>query len=497
MTLPQATEEIRDPGLGVSQPAVMTPVIYGVTSLGAQHEAPVFYSSPSTLRSERGVGPAVDLALYILTQVGGPVGIISADPSVAADNSEVTPPGSGTPPTVTVAGDALFDASVRIEIMGGGDLGAGLFRYSLDTYSGDTEAERTYSETLTIPAGGTFAIPGFGVTVTFGAGTYVEDDVYTFDGECAAWNATDLAAAFTALQTSKTPWRFFVAVTSRNSGDAAAHATLAAALETHMGTLANASKYRRAMIASTQDPSEAASAIVTAYTSTVAPRTLIAHGEVRKPTQLTLPGYAFPRRPAVDCFAMRAAGCLPSTDLKRVRGNGRQDGGPLLGVLKLFFDADQDAGGVSVDSAKISTLRTYEGVDGFFITQGRLKSAEGSDFTVWPRGIVMDIACETAHAGQVLFIGSGFRLNADGTIDDRDASAWEEEIGAKIAAQVLTPRNAEGFDGHVTDVRYRIVRTHNVLATNTILGEVGILPLGYADFITTVLGFEAQLPVAA
>jgi hypothetical protein len=469
----------------------MTPIVYGVTSLGTPNVLQ-WYGSPDTLRAERGEGPAVETVAYLLNKVGGPVGLITADPSVAADNTTVTASGGG--PEVTVAGSSTVDAFVRIDVVTAGILGAGKFRYALDGYSGDEETERTYSEVLTIPTGGTFAIPGTGLTLTFAAGSYVVGEFYAFQAECAAWNATDLADAIPAAQNSLRPWRFLVGVTSRNNGDAAAHAVLAAALQTHLDGMANVSKHRRAMIASTHDFTETPDEVATAFASTVVPRLLVAHERVKRISPKPFSGWSQPVTDAVDCFAARAAGSLPSTDLKRVRGNGLQNGGPLPGVLKIFHNEEQTP--TSLDDAKLSTLRTYssgaDSPDGFFITQGRLKSGAGSDFSHWPRGIVMDIACETVHAAQTLFIGAGFRLNADGTIDERDAIRWEEEIGPQLAAQLLSPRNAEGFDGHVTGVRYRLSREHNVSATGTIISAVGIKPLGYADYIYTYLGFVTQ-----
>ncbi len=58
-------------------------------------------------------------------------------------------------------------------------------------------------------------------------------------------------------------------------------------------------------------------------------------------------------------------------------------------------------------------------------------------------------------------------------------------------------RNAEGFTGHVTKVFYRIDRAHKVSADGIILYNVGIRPLGYADFVKGQLGFFIELPAAA
>lgn len=486
--IPGASEIVRDFGLGLVEPAVMTPIIFGVASTGTQN-ALEFYNDPASLRDAHGEGPAVENACNVLDKGGGPIGFIRAAPSIAAANGSVTQTGSG--PAITLSGTATVDSHLRVEIVFAGALGTAKFRYTLDGYTGDTEAERTYSETLLVPSGGTFALPGLGLTLTFASGTHLLGTFHVADVKCAAANATDLAGAFTAITNApNTPWRFFVCVTSKGNGNSAAHATLAAALQAQLVALAAASMYRRGIMPSDAGE-DAAATVVTSFASTVAARLLIAFGMVRRTTTKPFPGYAFPVTHAIDVIAPRAAASLPSTDLKRYKS------GALEEVVKLFND--ERTAPSSLDDNKISTLRTYLNKVGFYITQGRLKSQNGSDFKLWPHGLIMDIACETANSAMTNYIGQGVRIADDGSgaIDERDAVRIEDEVSAALIAQLLTPQNAEGFSGYVTKLRFTIDRAHNVLGTGTIIGNVGILPHGYIDYITTTLGFVSELPAAA
>jgi hypothetical protein len=144
---------------------------------------------------------------------------------------------------------------------------------------------------------------------------------------------------------------------------------------------------------------------------------------------------------------------------------------------------------------KVSTCRTYVRRPGFYITQGRIKSAPGSDFTSWPRRLIHDVASETAQAAGVEFIGRGVRAKTDGTgnIDERDALALEAEVQAKLEAQLVNPRNAEGSGGHVSAVRYTIDRTTNIITTETLYADVGILPLGSLTWIVTRVGYSLNV----
>jgi hypothetical protein len=413
-----------------------------------------------------------------------------------ADNeySWTATPGGGQ---IAVSGSSNYDARLLVEIVTSGALGVARFRYSCDTYSGDTAAERTYSENLYVPAGGTFAVPGLGITLTFDdtPTAFVAGDSYVVSLEAACSNSTNMGTAFTAIAASPIPWRFCVFVTGKGNGDAVAHALLGVALQTHLTTLANSAKYRRGMIAATHE--DTAAATIAAWDDVSAIRLLVAYGQVRRYSTKPFSGWAFPITNAVDVFAARAAGSAPSTDPKRVRS------GSLSMVAKIFHDEYRSPS--SLDDVKVSTLRPYENRDGFYITQGRLKSPDGSDFTVWPRGIVMDIACETVNEQLTLEIGRGCRIETrvingvtyEGTIDERDALAIEENVSAALVAQLMAPQNAEGFEGHITDVRFRITRTNNFLSTGIVIGEVGILPLNHIDYITTTLGFVVSIPAAA
>jgi hypothetical protein len=157
-----------------------------------------------------------------------------------------------------------------------------------------------------------------------------------------------------------------------------------------------------------------------------------------------------------------------------------------------------------LDDIKISTLRTYD-APGFWITQARLKSAAGSDFTHWPRGLVMDVACETVHDGQELLIGQMFRFqnrvingqSYPGTLSDLDADRWEDEINGKLVAILKDQINDEGTSGHVTDLRYRISRTNNIVSTGVLISYVEVKPVGYVDYITTTLGYVLDFAEAA
>lgn len=488
--IPSAREIIRSDGLSVIDPVTQVPVVIGASSSGTVN-AVAAYSSVQTLVDEQAQGPGVEEVAHILSNSGGPVVFVKIATTVAASNGTVTTVGTG--PACTFAGAATIDTRLRVVIVTGGANGTATFKYCCDDAPGITDDSlRTYSETLTVPAGGTFVVPNLGITITFPVGTHVANTTHSVDVQCAGWNSTDLAAAFTALMSSvhADSWRFAYPVTSRACGDETAHALLVTALQTQLNSLASVSRHRRGIIAAEQGGSP--TAVATALASVTGERVLVAFGQTRRATTKPFPGFAYPTLHAAGCFAQRAASSLISTDLKRVKS------GPLAALASITRDEDKAPTGL--DNIRVSTLRTWQGKSGFYVTQGRLKSAAGSSFDSWPLGIIMDVAAEAAHAVMVDVVGSSVRTNSGdeedkpaGTIYETDASDIEVEAKNRLNPLLLQETNAEGSPGHVSDYRFQVDRTVSILTTKTIRYRVAFLPRGYADYIVGDFGYTPKL----
>jgi len=191
-----------------------------------------------------------------------------------------------------------------------------------------------------------------------------------------------------------------------------------------------------------------------------------------------------PLLPITDVVGARMIKVLPSTDLKRV------DDGPLSGVTAISYDEFVKNEGV--DAAGFITLRTWPGRGGFYITNGNIHAPVGSDLNRIHRVRVLNIALATTYLAQSAFVGRSVRTIPGGLIDPRDAVALEQEVKAKLTSALLEPSNAEGTGGYVSEFEYTVDLTNNVLSTNTILADLAIRPLGYADFINTTVGYTTE-----
>jgi len=483
MSLPRSRENLLDPNYPAAVSGDAPWAVCG-KSAGTVN-VPRKYTSVPTLAAEQGSEfEAVDHAADLLVKHGSVVFVPLAT-SIAGAIGATTVSGGG--PDITLSGEPTRDAQVRIKITKAGGLGVGEFCFALDAFAGAEDTEITWSPSLPIPAGGTYSL-GFGLTATFEDDDFALTHRYSVAVTCDGFNAADLTPAITALKSTVHRWDALTTITTKACGDATAHALLVAAQQAVLDNMSADSLYRRGMIPGERGTNDA----VEEFANVVASRCLVAAGEARRVAAITKMGFGFPTVSVVEGCSVRGAGCKISTDLKRVKGNGLKDGGAVPGIIKLFTDERLSETGAN--DVQLATMTSQDGMGGFFVTEGWLKRQTGSNIEMWQLGRVIDRACEIVHRAQTMLIGSGFRVNPDGSMDERDALRWDDEINEQLVAALKTEANAEGFIGHVTDVRYRLSRAHNIRGTGYIMGSVGVVSLFYARDIVADVGFVASLP---
>ena len=135
----------------------------------------------------------------------------------------------------------------------------------------------------------------------------------------------------------------------------------------------------------------------------------------------------------------------------------------------------------SLDAARFTTLRTIPGIQGFYITNGRIMAPNGSDFTFVQYRRVMDVATTLLNAAATKFINTTVRTNEiGGTIYEVDARKIEKNIYAYIFGNM---RN------NLSNVNVVVDRNNNVYSTLTVNITANIQPFGYAKYITLTIGF--------
>jgi hypothetical protein len=416
---------------------------------------------------------ALDLA-------GGPVYAMRVTASVAGAAGTVAAALVSTATgTITVAGAPFDSYDVRVEITATGTVGVARFRYSLDASSLLKPDQYTWSEVLTVPSGGTYAIPytaaGGGLVLTFvpGAGAvfFERGDVHTFTCTAPYYSTANVAAAVTALLADSHEFAALILIGEPASASGAA--TMFAAVNTHLTSLQNQFRFLGGfMDAGTDTPSNA----ITDLAAQVSSRLGLVYGDVAMDSSKPFTGWGTPRMSALVAVAARAQRSMMSTDLARVPD------GPLEGIVAISHDEFRNE---LLDSQKITTLRTWQGSSGFYITNGRIKSAAGSDFLYWQHRRIVDVACATVVKVQQQFMSTSVRTTGTGAIDPRDAGRLEEKVKSALSNVLLSPSNAEGTAGHVSRLDYKIDRTNNIQQTFTLLSTVAVQPRGYVKAIQT------------
>lgn len=478
----QQTIVVRDGGIGLSDSGTVYPLVIGHCSAGTVNTL-YFSTNQNSLRDTLGQGKAVEQALPLITAKGGVLVLKTATSTAGAPGAVVKTGLSTSTGTITVGGACYDDYQVRVRIKLTGALGVARFDYSLDQLG----ASPTYSEELTVPSGGTYAIPGTNLTLTFVPGggplIYEAGDYHTFACTAPQYTTADLATAMAALLTSLGKYLVEQVVFTGRSASASAGATMAAAISGHMTALEARKRWARGIMDAGADT---AANVISSFAAFSSNRVAVAWGQADVPTLNPRAGYGVPRQSVAFALMERWVNSDLSENLGRVASGSLRVSAITNdeGVLQSF-----------IESHRINTLRTYDGQSGYFATNGYLKSAAGSDFLFIDWGSVIDRACRIVYDGQQPWMLRKVRCLTDGTgrIDPRDAVRIEAMVRAALKSGLLDPITAEGFPGHVSGLEYFVDLNNDVLRTRQLKSVCRLVPLPPIEGFATEIGFTGSI----
>jgi hypothetical protein len=468
MALPDVNLTLRDKALGLATgTSDRLQAKIGTSSAGSAGDI-LLTADPQAVKDAFGTGPLVEAALLNLrTPSAGPVLLYKAPSSSNGTRSSVTHAGTGTG-TVATSGNPLDAFNVVVELLTTGtNLAAATatFRYSLD-------GGQTWSGAIAVPTGGTYVIPNTGVTLTFtngGSGTsFVDGDTYSFTTTGPTYSVSDLGTAMDALNARNED--FFLVHVIGAAADAAGSATLAAALQSKLDTMFNAKRYTRGLI---ELPDVADNLLLTGLAGTVADRVVVVGGYADIVSGLD---GSIQKRPFGWAVAARAAAVPPGRDLARKKD------GPLAGVRKLYRD-ERVTGGF--DDGRITSARTFIREAGFFISNAKLFSADGSDFRYLQHGRVIDIACSATYGALADFLSD--ELSTDpktGKLDEDQARGIEGACEKAMRDRLFT--NGKQVDA----VACVVDRSVDVISTEKVVAKVRVQPKGYPKTIEVEVAFN-------
>lgn len=474
MPLPGQTFQLVDPGVGSVGKLTNIPLVMGIASSGTTATLET-YTSKAKLIADHGQGPSIEMGCALLDVV--PM-IRYCRVAQAAAGTLGTITRVGTGPTITDNASTPFDRyELKIEITTGGALGTARYRYSLD-------GGRNYSPILVLPVGGAVTIANTGIALTAPVGTYVAGDTYSATTTAPTFTSTQLDLCKTAIDATPLSWDWLAL--AGKYADAASANTIAGVIAGYLTDWFSKFKFVRAAM-----DAGAGSAASTLTGFTTEHRFLMAcFGDADFLTSKSMVGWVQPLMPAAVVIAKRAAGALLSTHL------GRVDDGPIVGIAA--YDQTFGAGltpdeglAPGMDDGRFATLRTFRGdaPNRYFVTAGRTRAPITSDFKDWH---IAGVACKTMQIifeQQLSAVNRTWRTNADGTVDEGEASAFEQKVQSALEEALLKPTNAEGTPGHVSAVRYQIDRTNNLNTTKTLVTRWAVRSRASSEFIETSGGF--------
>lgn len=495
---------VLDGGASIVVPQNNVQFVIGFASLGTATAGQIIATTqPASLQTALGYG-ALPEASALSVLAGG---VVLAIPlaKTATGTAEAVTAGSGNTGTsvVTVTLDATNgaydDYYVFVKIVTGGTRGTSgwTFQLSLD-------AGRNFGPVILPGTATTYAIPNTGITLAFGVGTFVATDTFKFGTTGPSISTANIQTALNTFQASQYAINGIgsihivgstLATVGTQQGMSGANATT---IDGFMTTLANGYVFSRAIISARDSIQPTAyggagetdatwtAAIALDYSAVSAKRICACAGYYNMPSAFPNSAAGTPRyrRPLAWALAARQVAIPPQRHAGRVRdGALTQIAVDPSNDPKDGFNYHDERTAPGLDAARFTSATTRFGNPGYFIKNPNLMSPSGSDFTILPRGIVMDVACDIVHESGEEEINDDVRLNPSGTLYINDALTIQNSIQAALDDNMLATSEISGSTVVVD-------QTANVGATSKVPINIVIRGRGYILEEDITIGFQ-------
>lgn len=423
--------------------------------------------SAAKIRSLLGYSPLADAVMDSVAWGAARVLCLPVAASTAGTLGNVTKIGTGNG-SCTVDGSPYNTFGIAIRITGTGGLNTATFQYSID-------GGATYSDDLTMSVNGVFAIPDTGVTLTFAKGepaekSFVVGDTYTLTTTAPAMNNNDILTAITKLRYISDPFEFVHVV----GGTATA---LWVAVSTAQRELYQTYHKPVFFVLEAQGTSEQAlenyvAGLETAKRSisntdiqVVAARALYTRMDGR-----TVEGNAagivcglYAKAPVQRSVGRTSEFALNEDKVLELRPAGIE---PYLERL---------------DAAQYLTLRRYDGLSGYYVTNARMMSPSGSDYKYAEHVRVRNKIIRATRKQALLQLQS-----------DIDTANLPVAFAA-IQAFIQTPLDHMIAAGEISAAAITIPPDQDILTTETLQITIRYVPIGYVRAMEIDLGVTKSI----
>lgn len=456
---------IADGGLGLLAPSASgNHAKVGVCSLGDVNEV-IPVTDPGKIADLFGTGPLAD-ALYDSFAAGArTIYAVRATGDIDGEIGAVAATKTGTG-NLTVTGTPLDAYELLVLIVDSGGKNVATFRYSLD--GGDT-----WSPKITVPTALTYAIAGTGLTLTFTEAvtnpenSFKADDQYAYTVKAPSSSVNSVNSAITALLSSKYLYEYIHVVGPSDAAMWAALAARATEAETKFRYIHFLCEARGPNAGETVE--QWTTALLEAKTAFSSTRVAICAGRFEMADMGT---GRIVNRNGAGLYSGRISAIAVSDSPGKVLD------GPLPSVVALQPTGINDGHIQALDEAGFVTFRQYIGLDGFYVTNGRIAAPVTSDYQYVELRRPMDKACSLVRSTALKFV----QAELDPTNLEKSFAALEAALSAPLYAMV--------GNGDIARGRVVIPRDQDVLATSKIRLKVRIVPLAIMREIEVEIGYE-------
>lgn len=456
--LPDVRVKIQDGGLGILPPSIAGyQGKVGVCSAGSINEI-VILSDRDQIVAKLGTGPLADACFDAFDAGANVIYAVRADGDIAGSNGAVTATKTGTG-SMSVSGTPLDNYQVIVLIVDAGNLNTATFQYSLD--GGDT-----FSQKATVPSAGSYPIPGTGLTLTFTAGTgtsFAAGDQFVFTSKAPGASITSINAAIDVLLATSLEYEFIHIVGPSDNSVWAALSTRALEAESKYRYISFKAEARG--LNEDEDVDEWVAALLAMRTSFASTRVGIVAGRFELVDSNT--GRIVDRNGA-GIYTGRVA------KLPVQSSPGKVIEGPLPGIVKLNPAGINEGHIQALDEAGFITFRQYIGLNGFYITNGRMMAELISDYQFEETRRTMDKICRLCRKAALKF---------------EHSEALPEDIKA-LEANLQVPINQMIADKEITSGTISIPEGQNILSTSKIKSKIRAVPVGIMREIDLDIGLE-------
>ena len=505
MGLPQVVLNVQDNGLGQAIPGNgNTLYVIGGGSQGPFYQL-LTTTNPNNFPTQNGYGPGVECAGFICNSTGNEVAYVAV-PLTGGANTAVAPKTPGGSTSALVLTGTPFDSYVPaiVTVITGCTIGVAGGQVGISLDNGRTTAFTVNVPTSGIIGTGTAFTTQTGLTLTFGAGTLVAGDSFSWVSTEGVWTDAAINSAINCMlpipslvpldiiivggSAARTTGNGYATPSAGYAGTVGVQPGDVTAFDGYMATLFNKYRFNRLLCAagdalwggaSTETEAQWMTSLETNFAASSSLRVGVTAGHYNVISPYSQSQF---RRPLLWLAAAR-----DSADAIQVKWGRRSDGAlanmpnspPPVADGFIYHDEYVNPG---LDAARFVTAMSSSPKPGFFISNDNLMAPPGSDFNWYVHGHVIDAACLVGVDFFQDELSDSVRVNAQGTILPIDANDIQIRANQSLA-------NALTNAGAVSSATCIVSLTDNILQTATLSVTFAIQPLGYLQKILVTVTF--------